>query len=196
MTANRIREFREAADLTQEALGERLSMTKYKLSRLENEETKLDLDTAVKIADALGITLPELIGLGPAAGFREDAEAYTPSAADPLARLADISRNQSLYVVKTRVLDDVGLMPGDVLLIDMNEAAVRAVEPLSIVVARLYSDQELLDGTTMLRQFVPPSLLVTNSREHNEPPLNMARADAHIKGVVISRHHRITPLRS
>lgn len=195
MTANRIREFREAAGLTQEALGERLSMTKYKLSRLENEETKLDLDTAVKIANALGVKLPELIGIGAAAGFQEDAVAYDPGGSDPLARLADVSRNQSLYVVKTRVLDELGVLPGDVLLIDMNEQAVKAIEPLSIVVARLYSDTELLDGTTMLRQFVPPNLLVTNSREHNEPPLNMARADVHIKGIVISRHHRITPLR-
>lgn len=183
---------REAKGLSQDELGARVGTNKFKISRIENEETRLDLELAVKIAQALDVSLAEVVGVESGGGFSEDAVSYQAGPSDPLYRLADNAKNRSLYKVQSNVLDELGIRAGDVLLIDVSAQAVEKVKPLAIVIAQLYSQQELLDATTLLRQFVPPSLLVTNSRGDNQSPINMSTTDAHIKGVVISRHHHIT----
>lgn len=193
MTATRIRELREAKGLTQDQLGAAVGTNKFKISRIEKGDTQLDLDLAVKIAQALDVSLAEVVGVERdcGRGFDEDAEVYDAPATDPLHRLADAGQNRSLYRVKSNVLDEIGIRAGDILLIDISAGAIRSIKPLSIVVAQLYSARELLEATTLLRQYVPPSLLITNSRDENQPPISMATTDAHIKGVVISRHQNL-----
>ena len=192
MTANRIRELREAKGLSQDELGGRVGTNKFKVSRIENGETRLDLDLAVKIARALDVTVADVLGVdngqhGP--GLSEDAVAYQPHDDEPLARLEDLERNRVLYQATSNSLDELGIQAGDVLLIDISADAVAKVKPLAIVIVQVYSQSELLSATTIVRQFVPPALLITNSRTENRPPVSMTATDAHIKGVVIS-HHR------
>ncbi len=177
---------------SQEDLGRRLGSNKFKISRLETGEQKLDLELALRIASEFEVSLAEVVAIGPASGLREDATAYTPGPNDPLARLADPSRKQALFIVKSRALDEVGLAPGDVLLVDCSASAIAHPPPLSVVVCEAVND----DGTkipdaTMLRQFVPPNLLVTNSRTSNASPINTGTANVRIVGVVTSRHHAI-----
>jgi len=192
MTANRIRELREAKGLSQDELGARIGSNKFKISRVENEDTRLDLDLALKIADALSVNLADVLGIEGGTGFREDAAPYKTGPNDPLYRLADSTKARSLYQSQSDVVDELGIHPGDVLLVDLSAVAVAQVKPMAIVIVQLYSSEELLAATTLLRQFVPPNLLITNSRKTNFPPINMASTDAHIKGVVISRHHQFT----
>ena len=45
-----------------------------------------------------------------------------------------------------------------------------------------------MQPVTLLRQFVPPRLLITNSSVANQPSIDMDKEDAHIVGVVISIH--------
>lgn len=52
---NRIRELREAAGLSQDALGARAGMTKSSLHRVETGDTQLDLPTMRRIGAALGV---------------------------------------------------------------------------------------------------------------------------------------------
>lgn len=193
MTANRIRSLRELRGWSQGELGRRIGANKFKISRLESGEQKLDLDVALRIAREFEVTLGEVIGLGETAGLKEDAKRYTPGALDPLSRLADPARNQCLFIVQTRALDELGLSPSDVLLVDTSGDAIARPPPLAVVVCQLFDDAgQAIDGTIMLRQFVPPALLVTNSRTVNTSPVNLGAGQVRVIGVVISRHHSIS----
>jgi transcriptional regulator with XRE-family HTH domain len=187
----RLKELRDARGWSQTDLAERVGgMDKHKVSRIENGDTKLDIDLALKISSALEVSLGELLGLDEAVtGLAEDAAMYDPGPGEPLRGLADPARGQSLYVVKSRALDMLGIEPGHVLQVSMTPEAVKNMAPLSIVIAQLYDpDPEVMRATTVIRQFVPPALLITNSRDENAAPLNMNALDIAIKGVVTYRH--------
>lgn len=209
MTQNRIRALREARGWSQTTLGERIGTSKFSVSRLEAGATRLDLETAKKVADALEVSVAEVLGIEPApagraGGFREDAEVYKAGLDDPFARLADASRNQSLYRITSDAVDEVGPRAGDVALVDLSHEAVEKVRPMAIVIAQRYLDpiagngheQQIVLGrqraVTLVRQFVPPGLLITNSRRQNEAPVNMATDDVAIKGVVVSWHRSMS----
>lgn len=54
---SRLREVREAADLTQQELAARLGVKQPQIARWETGVRKPGIETAVKIAEALGTTL-------------------------------------------------------------------------------------------------------------------------------------------
>lgn len=57
----RIREFRNAKNLTQAALAEKSGIEPSNISHIERAATKLSLPTLVSIANALEVTLDELV---------------------------------------------------------------------------------------------------------------------------------------
>lgn len=61
---NRIRELRQAAGLTQEALGERAKLSKQEISALERGVKQIMPVTGQRIAAALGRSLAEILGEG------------------------------------------------------------------------------------------------------------------------------------
>lgn len=60
---NRIRELRLEAGLSQQALGDRVGVSKMTISDLERGEMRLDLDYMRRIAQALGVMPADLIPL-------------------------------------------------------------------------------------------------------------------------------------
>lgn len=189
---NRIKELRRERNISQTALGDKIGLAKWDISRYETGETPLRLDVAHRISEALGVPLSEVLGIDDRRGFTEDAAPYIAAKGDPLAKLA-ASFNQSLYLVKTAALDELGIKQGDAILIDISAEAVAALKPLDAVIVQIYDKIELTKATTLLRQFIPPHLLVTNSRKENFPPINMEQDEANIKGIVKSWHRAMTP---
>ena len=61
MLGKRIAEWRKAVGLTQEALADILDTAVPYISEIENGKKKPSLNTVVSIADALGITVDELL---------------------------------------------------------------------------------------------------------------------------------------
>lgn len=185
---NRIAELRKAHGLTQSQLGALIGLDKTMVSRLERGEIQLKLDLAKKVSEVLDVTIQELLSMEEFRSFSEDAEPYRSAPSDPLLRLADPARNLSLYRVKSNALDELGIHSGYVVLIDISAEAVEKVKPLTPVIAQIYSRDTLTEAVTVVRQFVPPNLLITNSKSENRPPINMTAEDAHIKGVILSWH--------
>jgi transcriptional regulator with XRE-family HTH domain len=186
MTQHRIRELRKARGLSGSKLGEMIGRTKHQISRLESGETKLDLRTADVIATALDVTIEEVLGLpsvrnGVAQGFSEDATAYTPSACDAISSL--VSGHRWLYRIESDALEKIGIHKGDLVLVDDSAEAVKAVDPLKPVLVNWRSKAEPGRSVILLRQFVPPSLAITNA-ENNEMPLNLD-GDIHIFAVCV-----------
>ncbi len=61
MVGKNIKKAREEKGLTQEALAERLSVTRQAVSNWENEKTQPDIETLHKIADILEVDIERLI---------------------------------------------------------------------------------------------------------------------------------------
>lgn len=191
---NRIRELREARGLTQEDLGEKVGRTKHQILRLENGSVKLDLETADKVAVALGVTLAELVGLESmkngttsAPGFADKATPYQPQPDDGLGGL--VGDNRYLFTIESDALENMGIKRGDVVLVSDAAVDVEAVRPLQAVLVNWRSRSSPVRSVLLPRQFVPPNLAITNARS-NEPTLTLD-GDAHIFAVCVSVHRKL-----
>lgn len=159
----------------------------------------MDLTTAKKLAQAFDVPLTEVVkidGIQPSAhkmparphGFNEDVSDYKPSPNDPLAAAqhADVY----LKLVENEVLDKVGATKGCVLEINISRQAVKNVQPLDLVLVRYHPADDFMRAVSLVRQFVPPRLLITNSIASNMRMIDMDEEDAHIVGVVAKIHPR------
>lgn len=193
MPKNKIRHLRKSKGLTVAALAERAGLSQPHLTRIEGGSRGLSIPLAEKIASALGTEVAEVLGIQGNVGiaeaaFAEDAEPYDAKADDIVASMTRKRNNVVPYRVKSKCLDQIDIHPGDIIFIDISAEAVENTKPMQAVIAQVYSSDDLLKATTILRQFLPPNLLVTNSAADNEMPINIAYEDVHIKGVVIATH--------
>jgi transcriptional regulator with XRE-family HTH domain len=195
MVTHRIRQLRELRGLSQERLGVLIGRSKSVISRLEDGTTRLDIDVTKKIAKALDVSVAEVLGIetngGPRlapAGLAEDIEPYMAEPGDPLAPLA--TDNRALYTVKTNAVQLAGIGRGDVVVMNESADACRRVKPLDVVRVLYHPPESPARAIELLRQYVPPRKLITNSATHDAPSLDTQIDDAHIVAVVESVHRR------
>jgi DNA-binding XRE family transcriptional regulator len=202
MSKHRIKEIRQRKKVSQERLGALIGRDKWFIYRLETGGQKLDLEIAQKIADALDVTLAEVVGVASAKdnggngalpsvgiGMSEDVTAYEPAPGDPLS--AHVGDNRYLYRVDTDVLDLSGIRAGDIVVVDGGAEACAMRTPLQPVRVRYHPAGQFMEPISLLRLLVPPRLLITNGSRANHPSLDMERDDAHIVGVVTAVHRRL-----
>lgn len=189
---NRIREFRKASGLTGAQLAERIGVSQAQLSKLESGKRPLMPWTLDRLSMALGKSVPEIQGYDSGrpspvlVGFADELVPYVADAADPLHNLQ--GGNQYLYTVTTDACDLAGIPKGSIVAVSDEAERCKNPAPLSIVRVRLHPRDNFMKPLTLLRQFVPPRLLITNSSVANELSIDMSVEDAHIVGVVISAH--------
>jgi transcriptional regulator with XRE-family HTH domain len=192
VTANQISRYRKAAGLSQEALGALLGLTKFQVSRLENGETALSVETAFRMAQVLGTTIEQLVGKDGQAnlsGFAEELSPYVSTASDRLSQ-ALTSDHVYLFTVETDAVDLGGYPRGMVVQINDSKRAVQMVKPLQAVRVLYHPAGSENRAISLLRLFLPPRLLITNSSVKNLPSLDMDNDDAHIVGVVEGGYRR------
>ncbi len=103
--------------------------------------------------------------------------------------LSFVNEHRFLYVATSESLDLAGVTVGDILVINDAAEACKNVRPLQIV-SVLYHASSNGKALHLLRQFVPPRLLITNSSKRNDPSIDMETEQATIVGVVESIHRR------
>lgn len=196
MGNDRIREFREAEGWTQAQLAAAVGMGTTDVSKLETGKKQLRATEMQKIAAALDVDVGTLLGneaqitARPQSGFADDLVPYVAEPSDPFAGLQ--SQNRHLYRATGNSLSKIGINHGDLLIVDVSAEAVKNIKPLAIVRVQHHPDPSRFGhAVSLLRQFVPPSLLITNSRERNELPLDIEADDAQIMGVVVSVHRAL-----
>lgn len=174
-----------------------IGRSKSVISRLEDGTTRLDVTIAEKIAAALGVSVAEVLAIesngGPPlapTGFADDLTPYHAGPGDALVRLA--GQNQCLYTVATDAVAGAGVARGDVVVIDEGAEAVKRLRPLDVVRVLYHPPGEPERALELLRQFVPPSKLISNAAPGaaDAAVLDTGRDDAHIVGVVVSQHRR------
>lgn len=122
---------------------------------------------------------------GVAASFREDAEPYIEGPGERLRLQPRNGENIDPWRIKTDSVARAGVKAGQVRFVDLSAHAVENVRPLQCVIAQIYGAGPEGKTITVVRQFVPPSLLITNSDTINEMPLDIDRGEAYIKGVIL-----------
>lgn len=140
---------------------------------LKGDQKELPYEMKLKIAEILHMELEEL-GVRPIAAQRpergaleEDAVPYVPPQNHWLARSTHIG----FFRMKSTALDQhpERIMPGHLLAFDLNKTNAADIPSGSIVVVQLYDKRDLTKSHgTVIRQFVAPNKLITNSSEHNE----------------------------
>lgn len=195
MPQNRIGPLRKAKGLTLEQLAERSGLSVAYLSRLQSGERMLSVPNAERIARALEVSTTEVLGLegpngDPVTGFAEDD--LQPYEAGPSeTQLRASADNRYLMTVTTNAVENLGIRVGDVVEIDSSAAICKSPPPLSAVLVQYHPDADKpMAAVTLLRQFVPPTKLITNAANLEGPPLDLSRDDAQILGVVTWAHRR------
>jgi transcriptional regulator with XRE-family HTH domain len=196
--ANRIRELRLAKGMTVDELAAKAELSQPYLTRLESGrrgKRGLTRATAEKLALALGISVGEVMGFSGANGeaiaaLVEDAAPYDTQHDELLRDFVRKRQNVVPYKITTNVLDRIEIFAGDVVFLDLSAEAVENIEPLKPVIARIYGENSLT-AVTVARQFVPPSLLITNTSGRNMPTLDIESDPVAIKGVIIAKHRSL-----
>lgn len=195
MTANRVKEFRIAAGLTQEKLADEVGISHTHVQRVETGKRGLSIPLAERFARVFGKTPQEVLGMsiGPTnaagrlalGGFREDAEPYSEAPGERLRLQPRKGENIDPWRIKSDAVSRAGIKAGQVRFVDISIEAVENVRPLQCVIAQIYGSGPEGRTLTVVRQFVPPCLLITNSDTVQEMPLDIDKGEAYIKGVIL-----------
>ncbi len=133
---------------------------------------RLDVHDAIKVSNLLGIPLKDLdvdLPGGPPRpapeGFAEEAEAYVPPAGSFLGQAEHIA----YFRATSDSLDrhKLAIRRGDIVAVDIGADALKTLATGDAVVAQLYHKPDCMTASTVLRQYVAPGLLITNSSGEN-----------------------------
>lgn len=186
---HRIEELRLARELTQEDVANAIGRNKWFISRLELGAQELDLPTAIQIANFFDVELSELVALttttpNRAMAFVADVKPYKPNAGEK--PLVPTDQANSLYIIETNACANLGHQQGDVIEVKTDAKAVRSVQIGEVVVVNYHPPGESQSAKELLREFVPPNLLITNAkRGHNARSIDLSLEDAQIVGIVV-----------
>lgn len=192
MLKNRIVELRKARGWSQAKLGERLKppVDGGQVNKIEKAFGRLDIEWILRMAEALEVDPVEVIDdrkvENPVSEC--DAQRFIPERGDAFATLEGPERE--LWRVKTNALDELGLTPGEILLVDTSLATASAPQTGDTVVVKSPSPA---GEVMLLRVFLEPSLLVTNSVAENAKPVNMKANQVKIIGRVINHLRTVRP---
>src|SRR4030095_5754068 len=105
----RIAALRGARGMTGERLGSLLGLTKSQVSKIENGTRKLDVSEVALVADALGVTLAEVLGIERKGGLALAARVMAAPGQDETASAR--RRVRQVLEAEAALGDAVGLMP-------------------------------------------------------------------------------------
>ena len=165
--------------LLREPEGSNATMHARTLSMLE-EYSKLAFGSGVEAGGAAGMP-----------GFREEAAPFDTKSADPalsaaIKALIAGRKAADPWTIKTKSLERIGFMPGDVVIVDLGMRAQAG----NAVCAQVY---DVRSGTaeTVMRVYEPPYLIASSFDESLRRPLVVDDVQVVIKGVVLP--HRLRP---
>ncbi len=188
---NRIRELRRAKGWTQQALAAHLGVHLSTVSKMEVGTIDIAAKHLHAISEALDVPISELLDEPAGFGFAENAEPYLPPPAHPLAMW--MKPPYGLVRMKDNSLDQLHISAGDVLVFKNDKDIEKRLDMGRIVVCQVMSGTSLAGGTTIVREFIEPNLLITNSTGENAQPIRLTSRDpkpsldgreVHLRGIV------------
>jgi len=168
-------------------LGEKIGVRKETISKIERHKQGITAPQAHALAEIFNCRMDDLYEAAP--GFAEEAAPFVPNAGSFESRIP-LDVHQKWYQIKKSYLDQIGYFDGAQVIIDVSSDAIRNLDIGRVVIANKYSANS--SAEIIIRQFIPPSLLITNSLHNNLRTLNLEMDDVTIFGIVIIL--RVQPL--
>jgi transcriptional regulator with XRE-family HTH domain len=190
---NQIKRLRLLRGLTSEQLAEKVGISQGYLSKIERGDAAkrgMRLEMLEKFAMALqtdvetvaasneGMTKPAV-----PAGMQDDVVPYEGGKDDPTVVSPRRRQNIDEWEVRSNALSNLQVHPGMIAVVNTSDEAIDSIAPLAMVIAEAF-DPATKELRKLLRQFVPPSLLITNSEGENAPIIDISVQDAQIRGVI------------
>jgi transcriptional regulator with XRE-family HTH domain len=182
MADNRIKQLRLERGLSLQQLAEKIGVSESHLSRVEAGLRGLHLSKIEALANVLGQTAGEVLS-NQLMGYLPGLEAYTPPKGSAIEK-ALTSSTQKMFKVLTGVMSELEITRGDPIIADLNPIPLKTLKMGEVVVARLYPKGSK-DGVLLLREYISPNLLITNSLEQNALPIHMVKLKIEIIGCVL-----------
>ena len=181
---NRIKSLRAKMGWTMEQLGDKIGATKATIYKIETARQSITEGHALGLARAFGVTIDDLYESEsrPVPAFAEEAAPFTPATATFESHIP-LEAHQSWYKIHKSHLDQLGYVDGMLVIIDISREAVRDLHIGDVVIANAYRPDRTAE--TIVRQFIPPALLVTNSLKNNLQSLNLNTDDVAILGMIV-----------
>jgi transcriptional regulator with XRE-family HTH domain len=189
-----LREILARTGWTQTELAKRAGLDPSTLSRfLANEDAvqSLRASTLRKLEELMGMPLanalqqpPPVPGLGLS---ESEADPLPASGAGP-QQIMPPQPGLDAWLLKSRSLEQLGLLPGDVLMVKLGATALRG----DIVCAQVY-DWPQRKAQTVFRLFDPPYLLAATAESRLMRPFEVDNENVIIKGVVMQMSRSFGP---
>jgi putative transcriptional regulator len=174
---NRVRELRDKLGWTQEELAKKINVKKETISKIELRTQSMTAAQALALSQAFGMRIDDLYeGAGMISATEDEVCSFTPNPNSP-AHLP-LQTKQYWYRIAKTYLDQLGYMVGDELRVDIGRKEPDSLKVGNVVIAKNRV------GSLILREFIPPSLLITNSLRHNLPILNLYADNISVIGAV------------
>jgi transcriptional regulator with XRE-family HTH domain len=181
MSANRIRQLRLERGFSLTELAQKVGISDSHMSRVEAGARGLHLSKMDALARALGVPVAEILS-SQTLGYLPDLAPYTPPRGSAIER-ALTSTTQKMFKALSGVMSELGIAEGDPLIAEMESKPLKELRTGDVVVAEIIP-HGTKESVLLLRQYIGPNLLVTNSLEQNAMPIHMLRENVQIIGRV------------
>lgn len=194
---NRIKEFREARGWSLEQMSIRLGepTTPSTIHKLETGAMRLTTDWLAKLGAAFGVHPVDLIDDRVPSRLSDDVTSLRSDAVTPGLAASAATKGHALYRVLNACLDEVGVLAGDIVEVDVAKVRLDEIATGDILIVDVATGGPG-EFAKLLREFVEPALLITNSRSNNSVPINMKSTMARVIGTVVSAHRRLARART
>lgn len=182
MANARIKQLRLERGWSLKELAAQLDITESHLSRVEAGKRGLQVKKLEVAARLFKVPVADLMNLGSGAAL-PDLTPYAPPKGSFLEKAYNAT-TQKMFKVTSNCLDELGITEGDPIVVDTTPLKQSDLEMGDVVVAEVAGDRGE-PGALVLRQFLSPNLLVTNSSENHAAPIHLLKARAQIIGRVL-----------
>jgi transcriptional regulator with XRE-family HTH domain len=179
MTHNRIKQLRLERGLSLKELAQEIGITDSHLSRVETGKRGLHSPKLVELARFFNVPVGEIMSQGNSSVV-PDVAPYTPPKGSVLEK-AFTSTTQKMFKVLTNGMSELGITEGDPIVVETKPIARADLTMGEVVIAEVGGEFSIL----VLRQYIEPNLLVTNSSDDNAMPIHVVRSRAKIIGRVL-----------
>ena len=180
MAGNRIRQLRLERGFSLTELAKKIGISESHLSRVKAGARGLHLSKMDALAGALGVPVSEILSVQ-SLSYMPDLAPYTPPKGSAIEK-ALTSSTQKMFKVLSNVMSELGVTEGDPLIADMDPKGLKELPNGQLVVAEVFP-ANAGHGVLLLRQYIRPHLLITNSDDQNALPIHTLRT----KVTVIAR---------
>ena len=182
MAPNRIKQLRLERGFSLTELAQKIGISESHLSRVEAGARGLHLSKMEALAGALGVPVTEILS-SQSLGYMPDLAPYTPPKGSAIEK-ALTSTTQKMFKVLSNVMSELGITEGDPIIADTHPKGLKDLSMGQLVVAQVFP-VDSVQGVLLLRQYIIPHLLITNSAEQNAMPIHMLRAKVKVAGRVL-----------